>query len=219
MRTNPRQLSGDPSPRSSRRGKRVRALRAEPYSGRTLIRRRGCCAYSWSPIASMHRAAGVAMHRLLGSSPRREREGWLANSCSISTTTPVKSVPGLLLSCAMTMRRRCSSSESEPESGSCLRAEAALRELREEAGATGELAAVGELGSVEYPLGAGHERRLKRVRYYLVPSLDMPTLGKPPAGTLERRWLCRAELDGLPLVNEELRAILRSALDREGAND
>jgi 8-oxo-dGTP pyrophosphatase MutT (NUDIX family) len=97
--------------------------------------------------------------------------------------------------------------------------EAAVRELREEAGVTGELAAVGELGRVEYFLGAGHERRLKRVRYYLVHALDIPTLGKPPEGTLERRWLCRGELDGLPLVNEELRAILRAALDREWADD
>lgn len=93
--------------------------------------------------------------------------------------------------------------------------EAAVRELREEAGAQGELTVGAELGCVDYFLGVGRERRLKRVRYYPVRAPEVATLGDPPGGTLERRWLCRSELDPLPLVNEELRTIFRLALDRE----
>jgi 8-oxo-dGTP pyrophosphatase MutT (NUDIX family) len=94
-----------------------------------------------------------------------------------------------------------------------LPAEAAVRELREEAAAQGEFAAGPELGRVEYFRGEGRERWLKQVRYYLVRARDIPTLDEPPRGTRGRRWLCRADIEGLPLVNEELRMILRSALD------
>jgi 8-oxo-dGTP pyrophosphatase MutT (NUDIX family) len=96
-----------------------------------------------------------------------------------------------------------------------LPAEAAIRELREESGAAGELAAVGQVGRVSYFLGAERERRLKQVSYYAARALGPLELGELPEKTLERRWLRRAEIAGVALVNEDLRAVLYSALDGE----
>ena len=90
--------------------------------------------------------------------------------------------------------------------------EAAIRELGEESGATGELQVVNELGSLEYFLGAGHDRRLKRVQYFLVRARGDVRLGALPERTLERRWLSHDELPEVPLINEALRPLLRAAL-------
>ena len=38
-------------------------------------------------------------------------------------------------------------------------------------------------------------------------------LGDLPDGTLARRWLRSSDIDGIPLVNEDLRRLLRAALD------
>ncbi len=96
--------------------------------------------------------------------------------------------------------------------------EAAVRELREESGAAGELGAVAELGRLDYFLGAGRERRLKQVRYYVARALGELTLGDLPKRTWERCWLHAAEVDSAPLVSEDLRALLRAALDRGTSN-
>ncbi|HVY28334.1 MAG TPA: NUDIX domain-containing protein [Polyangiaceae bacterium] len=94
--------------------------------------------------------------------------------------------------------------------------EAALRELGEETAASGSLDAVRELGQIEYFLGAGRERRLKKVRYYLVRAPGKPALGHLPKRTRERRWLRPQEVDDVPLVNESLRPLLRAALEDSG---
>ena len=91
--------------------------------------------------------------------------------------------------------------------------EAALRELREESGVAGAVNVAGELGRLEYFLGEGNERRLKQVRYYVASGLGEPTLGDLPKRTRERRWLRVGEVDDVPLVSEELRALLRAAFD------
>lgn len=96
--------------------------------------------------------------------------------------------------------------------------EAAIRELREESGATGALGVITELGRLEYFLGTGRERRLKQVRYYAVAAFESPMLGELPRGTLDRRWLRPWELSSAPLVSEDLRGLLRAALDY-GATD
>jgi 8-oxo-dGTP pyrophosphatase MutT (NUDIX family) len=94
--------------------------------------------------------------------------------------------------------------------------EAAIRELREEAGADGELQVATELGSLDYFLGTGHDRRRKRVGYFLVRAVADVKLGALPERTLERRWLTREVLADVPLVNDELRPILQAALgDKE----
>jgi 8-oxo-dGTP pyrophosphatase MutT (NUDIX family) len=95
--------------------------------------------------------------------------------------------------------------------------EAVIRELREESGAIGALAVVAELGHIEYVLGASGDRRLKRVRYFVARAAGKPTLGDLPKKTLEQRWLRPGEVDSVPLVNEELRALLRAALHSEAA--
>jgi ADP-ribose pyrophosphatase YjhB (NUDIX family) len=91
--------------------------------------------------------------------------------------------------------------------------EAAVRETREEAGVAGELVVGGELGHLDYVREAADgEPRGKRVRYFALGA-TAPVLEALPARTRERRWLGRAELAGVPLVNEGLRALLAAALD------
>jgi 8-oxo-dGTP pyrophosphatase MutT (NUDIX family) len=93
--------------------------------------------------------------------------------------------------------------------------EAAVRELREEAGVEGDLRVDGVLGHVEYFAGSGSDRHLKRVVYHAVVSAGTLALGALPAGTRERRWLRKEDLDSVSLVNEGLRPLLRTALDGE----
>lgn len=95
-----------------------------------------------------------------------------------------------------------------------LPAEAGLRELREESGVSSALEVSGELGSLDYFVGAGSQRRLKRVRYFVVRASGDVGFGPLPAATRERRWVRRDELEGLPLTSEALRPLLDAALYR-----
>jgi ADP-ribose pyrophosphatase YjhB (NUDIX family) len=91
--------------------------------------------------------------------------------------------------------------------------EAAVREVREEAGVESELHIGGELGSLEYMVGAGAERRLKRVRYFAMTGASPLQLGPLPPSTGERRWVSLDEVRDIELVSEALRPLLVSALD------
>ncbi|MEZ4442359.1 MAG: NUDIX domain-containing protein [Polyangiaceae bacterium] len=91
--------------------------------------------------------------------------------------------------------------------------EAALRELREEAGVAGELAVSGRLGELQYRVAGGGERWLKRVCYFVARPFGELKLDELPERTRERRWLRSHQVDELPLVNEDLRPLLRAALD------
>jgi 8-oxo-dGTP pyrophosphatase MutT (NUDIX family) len=84
--------------------------------------------------------------------------------------------------------------------------EAAVRELREEAGVTSTITAGRELGHLDYD--AGHP---KRVRYFAMTGT--PELGPLPERTHERRWIGRDDLAALPLVNESLRGLIAKALE------
>ena len=87
--------------------------------------------------------------------------------------------------------------------------EAAIRELREEAGVpeTAALELGAELGRLDYR----HAGYLKQVRYFRVegPAVE---LDASPAGTRERRWVGLEELGELSLVNEGLRELVARAL-------
>jgi 8-oxo-dGTP pyrophosphatase MutT (NUDIX family) len=91
--------------------------------------------------------------------------------------------------------------------------DAAVREVREETGLRGRLDVVGLLGSLQYRLaneeGGSH---LKLVRYFHLGT-DNAEPGKPPSATRQLSWVSSAEVHSLPLVNEELRPLLRSALE------
>jgi ADP-ribose pyrophosphatase YjhB (NUDIX family) len=96
--------------------------------------------------------------------------------------------------------------------------EAAVRELREESGMFGEFGVSRELGRLEYFVGEGGERRLKQVRYYVARAIGEPTFCDLPTPTRQRRWLRASEVDGVPLVSEDLRPLLRRAIDRGGVD-
>lgn len=93
-----------------------------------------------------------------------------------------------------------------------LPADAAAREAREEAGISTQLVATRELSPVEYPIGEGPGRHLKRVRYFLLEPTEPVQLEALPPRTRERRWLRGPELDSVPLVNDQLRTVLLEAL-------
>ena len=90
--------------------------------------------------------------------------------------------------------------------------EAAARELREEAGVESILRVGASLGHLDYPVGDGGERHLKRVRYFAAVTDEPVRLGPLPERTRERRWLRAGEVNQVPLVSDALRPILRRAL-------
>jgi 8-oxo-dGTP pyrophosphatase MutT (NUDIX family) len=96
--------------------------------------------------------------------------------------------------------------------------DAAVRELREEAGVEGELEVGRPLGHLDYEVGSGSDRHTKRVRYFAVTSRGATTLAERAPRTNERRWLRKDDVDRVPLVNEELRALLHAALAGEGSH-
>jgi 8-oxo-dGTP pyrophosphatase MutT (NUDIX family) len=96
--------------------------------------------------------------------------------------------------------------------------DAAVRELREEAGIEGELRVGRRLGHLDYLVGSGADRHCKRVLYHVVTGDEAMTVGERPTRTNERRWLRKGDVDGVQLVNEGLRAILHAALDGEGSH-
>jgi ADP-ribose pyrophosphatase YjhB (NUDIX family) len=85
--------------------------------------------------------------------------------------------------------------------------EAALRELREEAGVTSMLVAGRTLGHLDYAV-ATHDKRV----YYVAATSPAVEMGPQPSRTRERRWVTRDEVATLPLVNEQLRSLLVAAL-------
>ena len=90
--------------------------------------------------------------------------------------------------------------------------DAAVRELREETGVTSELAVTGKLGHVDYLVGEAADRHLKRVRYFRCEPRAPLAHGVLPERTRERRWITRAELAEIELVNEDLRAVMLAAV-------
>lgn len=88
-----------------------------------------------------------------------------------------------------------------------LPAEAAARELREEAGVASAVTVGRELGHLDYDVGHG-----KRVRYFAMAPASPLALDALPDRTRERRWIRRDELAALPLVSEALRAIVAAAV-------
>lgn len=94
---------------------------------------------------------------------------------------------------------------------------AAIRELREESGLDGELHGGAALGQLDYFVGSGTERYLKRVVYYSVLAQGELTLGPLPGRTRERQWLAADDVARVPLIDGRLRPILQAALDLTSA--
>ena len=92
--------------------------------------------------------------------------------------------------------------------------EAAIREVKEETGLTTTLPVEASLGSIEYTFERDILTVTKRVEYYLARA-DERTLsfGETPKRTRELRWITEDEVGALELVNEDLRPILRKALE------
>jgi ADP-ribose pyrophosphatase YjhB (NUDIX family) len=98
--------------------------------------------------------------------------------------------------------------------------DAAARETREEAAVESALTVGRELGHLDYPVGDGADRHVKRVRYFAMAPADAETgaaasplaLGPLPPATHERRWVSAGEVESIALVSDALRPILAAAL-------
>lgn len=88
--------------------------------------------------------------------------------------------------------------------------EAAARELREETELLTSATLLRSLGDLSYRFD-GDPPVHKRVRVFSF-RVDDPQFGPLPKGTRERRWIGRDEIDALPLRHENLRPLLRAAL-------
>ncbi len=86
--------------------------------------------------------------------------------------------------------------------------EAAARETREEASVSSDLHVHDELGHLDYDVGSHR----KRVRYFRMSAAETIAMGSAPPGTRERRWVAAEDLAALPLVNDDLRPLIRKAL-------
>ena len=80
-----------------------------------------------------------------------------------------------------------------------LPSEAAVRETTEETNIESALQVGPQLGNVDYFVGEGVNRYLKRVRYFSLVATTAVQLGRIPDRTRERRWINRDELQGIPL--------------------
>jgi ADP-ribose pyrophosphatase YjhB (NUDIX family) len=100
-----------------------------------------------------------------------------------------------------------------------LPADAAVRETREEAGIESVLQADRELAHIDYAVGEGADRHLKRVCYFTLASAGSVQLGALPGRTRERRWVGQGDIRTIPLVNDALRPLLMTALENSGAGD
>lgn len=89
--------------------------------------------------------------------------------------------------------------------------EAAIRELREEAAFAGDLRVIARLGDLEYCVGRGPDRHLKRVSYYAIGAVGDLVSEELPKRTHDRKWVGPTETDTLPLVREDLRPLIRAA--------
>ncbi|MEJ7598054.1 MAG: NUDIX domain-containing protein [Kofleriaceae bacterium] len=88
--------------------------------------------------------------------------------------------------------------------------DAAVRELREETGLMSSVELGRKLGHIDYTVGDGADRHVKRVRYFRCQPSEPVVLGPVPDRTRELRWVRADEVAALPLVNEDLRALLRA---------
>lgn len=92
--------------------------------------------------------------------------------------------------------------------------QAAARECVEETGLQATPRMRCELGPVDYVVETEGEQFLKRVRYFLFEPSEEPRFAALPRGTRERVWLSIHDVERVPLVNERLRPILLSALEK-----
>lgn len=100
-----------------------------------------------------------------------------------------------------------------------LPSDAAVRETREEAGIETVLQVGRELAHVDYGVGEGPARHLKRVRYFLLESTGSVQLGPLPERTHERRWVGPETVRTIALVNEALRPLLVATLESSDAGN
>jgi len=93
--------------------------------------------------------------------------------------------------------------------------DAAARELCEETSLLSKPVLQNSLGDLEYSFRFENKNITKRVYYFLFTTAEAARFGQKPKEVKELKWISLAELDKLPLVNEELRNMIRLALTKQ----
>jgi len=88
---------------------------------------------------------------------------------------------------------------------------AAARELREETGLQGEAIIGREIGVIQYSFGNSGSRVHKTLRIFLATTRNQSLPVVNDSGRVLLRWIKSEEVETVPLVNEDLRPILRTA--------
>lgn len=91
-------------------------------------------------------------------------------------------------------------------------AQAALRECIEEVGVKSTLEVGEKLETISYSFMSRDKKVTKTVSYYLITCADQFACAKPRR-TRELLWIGVREIDSVELVNDNLRRIIRRALD------
>jgi 8-oxo-dGTP pyrophosphatase MutT (NUDIX family) len=90
--------------------------------------------------------------------------------------------------------------------------QAAGRELCEETSLITKPEMINDLGDLEYNFRFSGDKIHKRVYYFLFITPDnKPLFGQKPKEVKEIVWITKGDLEEIPLVNEELREIIRKA--------
>ena len=89
--------------------------------------------------------------------------------------------------------------------------DAALREIIEETGITGEIFVERFLKTISYEFESDGQKVKKEVQYFCIASKGQLNFGVKPKRTREIRWISREELNSIPLINSELREIIEMA--------
>ncbi len=96
--------------------------------------------------------------------------------------------------------------------------EAAHRELLEETALKTPVLIEEQLHQIKYTFESERGKITKSVTYFSAkPIMDEATIefGAKPKGTRELRWISQTEVETIPLVNEELREVLRKCFNRK----
>lgn len=90
--------------------------------------------------------------------------------------------------------------------------EAAIREMKEETGIVSQLLVDRHLSTISYEFESNGKEICKEVQYFCLSSYGDCVFGEKPKRTREICWVSKEELKAVPMINNELYAIIEQVL-------